>query len=160
MPPTSYDIHTKLDGPDAGIFTLKGPDLKYVYPRAMHIHYLLTGDERALACGKLMAAYCFNHQDPVYRPGSINPVPLGVDPEKGRNFWTLRHQGYGLLGILHGWEMTGDANIGPRPVNVWMLITNISNNLRMDVHPTDHCGKTGSSTIQMKRHFRVQLPHG
>src|SRR4030095_13347902 len=23
--------HTKLDGPDAGIFTLKGPDLKYVY---------------------------------------------------------------------------------------------------------------------------------
>jgi len=102
-------VHTKLDGPDAGIFTLKGPDLKYVYPRAMHIHYLLTGDERALACGKFMAEYCFNHQDPVYRPGSINPVPLGIDPEKGRNFWTLRHQGYGLLGILHGWEMTGDA---------------------------------------------------
>jgi hypothetical protein len=100
--------HTKLDGPDAGIFTLKGPDLKYVYPRAMHIHYLLTGDERALACGKLMAEYCFNHQDPVYRPAAIKPVPLGVDPEKGRNFWTLRHQGYGLLGILHGWEMTGD----------------------------------------------------
>src|SRR4029453_14094944 len=40
--------HTKSDGPDAGIFTLKGPDLKYVYPRAMHIHYLLTGDDRAL----------------------------------------------------------------------------------------------------------------
>src|SRR6185369_618322 len=53
--------HTKLDGPDAGIFTLKGPDLKYVYPRAMHIHYLLTGDERALECGKVMAEYCFNH---------------------------------------------------------------------------------------------------
>ena len=100
--------HTKLDGPDAGIFTLKGPDLKYVYPRAMHIHYLLTGDERALACGKLMAEYCFNHQNPVYRPDLIKPVPLGVDPERGRNFWTLRHQGYGLLGILHGWEMTGD----------------------------------------------------
>lgn len=100
--------HTKLDGPDAGIFTLKGPDLKYVYPRAMHIHYLLTGDERALTAGKLMAEYCFNHQDPVYRPASLKPVPLGVDPEKGRNFWTLRHQGYGLLGILHGWEMTGD----------------------------------------------------
>ena len=100
--------HTKLDGPDAGIFTLKGPDLKYVYPRAMHIHYLLTGDERALACGKLMAQYCFDHQNPVYRPDLIKPVPLGVDPERGRNFWTLRHQGYGLLGILHGWEMTGD----------------------------------------------------
>ena len=100
--------HTKLDGPDAGIFTLKGPDLKYVYPRAMHIHYLLTGDERALACGKLMAQYCLDHQNPVYRPDLIKPVPLGVDPERGRNFWTLRHQGYGLLGILHGWEMTGD----------------------------------------------------
>jgi hypothetical protein len=100
--------HTKLDGPDAGIFTLKGADLKYVYPRAMHIHYLLTGDDRALACGKLMAEYCFNHQNPVYRPDLIKPVQLGVDPERGRNFWTLRHQGYGLLGILHGWEMTGD----------------------------------------------------
>jgi hypothetical protein len=106
--------HTKLDGPDAGIFTLKGPDLKYVYPRAMHIHYLLTGDERALACGKLMAEYCFNHQDPVYRPDSIKPVPPGVDPERGRNFWTLRHQGYGLLGILHGWEMTGDKRYWTR----------------------------------------------
>jgi len=74
----------------------------------MHIHYLLTGDERALAAGKLMAEYCFNHQDPVYRPNLLKPVQLGVDPEKGRNFWTLRHQGYGLLGILHGWEMTGD----------------------------------------------------
>ncbi len=100
--------HTKLGGPDAGIFTLKGADLKYVYPRAMHIHYLLTGDERALECGKLMAEYCFKHQNPVYRPDLIKPVPLGVDPERNRNFWTLRHQGYGLLGILHGWEMTGD----------------------------------------------------
>jgi len=100
--------HTKLDGPDAGIFTLKGPDLKYVYPRAMHIHYLLTGDDRALACGKVMAEYCFDNQHPVYHPDSIKPVPLNVDPERGRNFWTLRHQGYGLLGILHGWEMTGE----------------------------------------------------
>ena len=100
--------HTKLDGPDAGIFTLKGPDLKYVYPRAMHIHYLLTGDERALQAGKIMAQYCFDHQDPVYSPEQIKSVPLGVDPERGRKFWTLRHQGYGLSGILHGWEMTGD----------------------------------------------------
>ena len=100
--------HTKVDGPDAGIFTLKGPDLKYVYPRAMHIHYLLTGDERALQVGKLMARYCIDHQEPIYRPDLIKPVQLGVDPERGRNFWTLRHQGYGLLGILHGWEMTGD----------------------------------------------------
>ncbi len=106
--------HTKMDGPDAGIFTLKGPDLKYVYPRAMHLHYLLTGDERALACGKLMAEYCFNHQDPVYRPDLLKPVQLGVDPERGRNFWTLRHQGYGLLGILHGWEMTGDRKYSTR----------------------------------------------
>jgi hypothetical protein len=74
----------------------------------MHIHYLLTGDERALTTGKIMAQYCIEHQQPVYRPDLIKPVPLGVDPERGRNFWTLRHQGYGLLGILHGWEMTGD----------------------------------------------------
>ena len=101
-------LHTKMDGPDAGIFTLKGPDLKYVYPRAMHIHYLLTGDERALTTGKIMAQYCIEHQHPEYRPDLIKPVPTGVDPERGRNFWTLRHQGYGLLGILHGWEMSGD----------------------------------------------------
>ena len=101
-------LHTRMDGPDAGIFTLKGPDLKYVYPRAMHQHYLLTGDERALVTGKLMAQYCLRNQDPVYQPERIAPVPLGVDPERGRKFWTLRHQGYGLLGILHGWEMTGD----------------------------------------------------
>jgi len=100
--------HTKLSDPDAGIFTLKGPDLKYVYPRAMHLHYLLTGDERALACGKLMAQYCFDHQNPVYRPDLIKPVSRDVDPERGRTFWTLRHQGYGLLGTLHSWEMTGD----------------------------------------------------
>lgn len=106
--------HTKLDGPDAGIFTLKGPDLKYVYPGAMHIHYLLTGDERALAAGKQMAQYCFDHEDPVYRPDLIKPVPLGVDPERGRNFWTLRHQGYGLSGILHGWEMTGEKRYWTR----------------------------------------------
>lgn len=101
-------LHTKMDGPDAGIFTLKGPDLKYVYPRAMHIHYLLTGDERMRDAGKIMARYCYKHQRPVYRPKTLTPVPLGVDPERERNFWTLRNQGYGLAGILHGWELTGD----------------------------------------------------
>ncbi|HEY8188867.1 MAG TPA: hypothetical protein VIF64_22560 [Pyrinomonadaceae bacterium] len=101
-------LHTKMDGPDAGSFILKGPDLKYVYPRAMHIHYLLTGDERALETGKIMAQYCMKNQDPVYQPDSLTPSPLGADPERGRKFWTLRHQGYGLLGILHGWELTGD----------------------------------------------------
>jgi hypothetical protein len=101
-------LHTKLDGPDAGIFTLKGPDLKYVYPRAMHIHYLLTGDERMRETGKIMAQYCLKNQNPVYQPSTITPSPLGMDPERGRKFWTLRHQGYGLLGILHGWELTGD----------------------------------------------------
>ena len=101
-------LHTKMDGPDAGIFTLKGPDLKYVYPRAMHIHYLLTGDERMREAGKIMAHYCIKNQNPVYQPSSITPSPLGADPERGRKFWTLRHQGYGLLGILHGWELTGD----------------------------------------------------
>jgi hypothetical protein len=102
-------LHTRMDGPDAGIFTLKGRDLKYVYPRSMHVHYLLTGDERAREAGEVMARFCLENQNPVYDPPAISPVPLGVDPEKDRRFWTLRHQGYGLLGVLHGWEMTGDA---------------------------------------------------
>jgi hypothetical protein len=85
--------HTKIDGPDAGMFIPKGqPDLKYVYPRAMHIHYLLTGDERMLETGKIMAKLILNRWDPVYHGG----------------FWTPRHEGYGWLGVLHGWEMTGD----------------------------------------------------
>lgn len=101
-------LHTQMDGPNAGIFTLKGVDLKYVYPRAMHIHYLLTGDERALETGKIMARFCLNQLDPVYRPAKFKPVPLGNDPERDRRFWSPRQQGYGLLGILHGWEMTGE----------------------------------------------------
>lgn len=101
-------LHTKMDGPDAGTFTLKGADLKYVYPRAMHLHYLLTGDERALETGKAMARYCLNNFDPVYRSASLSAVPLGVDPERNRTFWSPRHQAYGLMGVLHGWEMTGD----------------------------------------------------
>jgi hypothetical protein len=101
-------LHTRTDGNDAGIFTLKGSDIKYVYPRAMHIHYLLTGDDRALSTGKLMAQYCLKNQDPVYHPEALTVPQLGVDPERNRRFWTLRNQGYGLLGILHGWEMTGE----------------------------------------------------
>jgi hypothetical protein len=85
--------HTRTEGPDAGAFIPKGqPDLKYVYPRAMHIHYLLTGDERAQQLGKIMAALILKRWDPVYRGG----------------FWTPRHEGYGWLGVLHGWELTGD----------------------------------------------------
>ena len=85
--------HTWMEGPRAGGFIPKGsPDLKYVYPRAMHIHYLLTGDERALEAGKIMAALALKSWDPVYKGG----------------FWTPRHEGYGLLGVLHGWELTGD----------------------------------------------------
>lgn len=85
--------HTKMDGPDAGMFVPKrSADLKYVYPRAMHIHYLLTGEERALETGKIMAKLILNKWDPVYN----------------RGFWTPRHEGYGLLGVVHGWELTGD----------------------------------------------------
>ena len=86
--------HSRLDGPNAGEFIPKGSaDLKYVYPRAQHIHYLLTGDERALAAGRIMAKLILNRWDPVYHGG----------------FWTPRHEGYGLLGVVHGWELTGDA---------------------------------------------------
>ncbi|HKQ53387.1 MAG TPA: hypothetical protein VJT74_13515 [Pyrinomonadaceae bacterium] len=101
-------LHTQQDGREAGIFTLKGADLKYVYPRAMHLHYLLTGDERARATGKIMAQYCLKQTDPVYSPAKYRPVSKDADPERGRSFWSPRQQGYGLLGILHGWELTGE----------------------------------------------------
>jgi hypothetical protein len=85
--------HSRMEGPDAGAFIPKGKaDLKYVYPRAQHIHYLLTGDERAHDAGKIMAKLILDGWDPVYRGG----------------FWTPRHEGYGLLGVVHGWELTGD----------------------------------------------------
>jgi hypothetical protein len=85
--------HTRREGPEAGAFMPKGSaDLKYVYPRAQHIHYLLTGDERALEAGKIMAKLILAKWDPVYNVG----------------FWTPRHEGYGLLGVLHGWELSGD----------------------------------------------------
>jgi Phage integrase family len=81
--------HTRMEDPDAGMFVPKGSaDLKYVYPRAMHIHYLLTGEERALETGKIMAKLILNKWDPVCN----------------RGFWTPRHEGYGLLGVVHGWE--------------------------------------------------------
>jgi len=101
-------LHTETVAPDAGTFTLKGVDLKYVYPRAMHIHYLLTGDDRALEAGRAMARFCLTRWDPQYRPDQYVQPPLGADPEKDRRFWTTRHEAYGLLGVLHGWEMTGD----------------------------------------------------
>ncbi len=101
-------MHTDMASPDAGTFTLKGPDVKYVYPRAMHIHYLLTGDDRALDAGKAMARFCLTRWDPRYRPDQYIQPPLGVDPEKDRKFWSTRHEAYGLLGVLHGWEMTGE----------------------------------------------------
>lgn len=101
-------LQTEMSGPNAGIFKLKGADIKYVYPRAMHLHYLLTGDERALDTGRLMARYCLTHTQPVYRPAGMTQSDPNKDPEKGREFWTLRNQGYGLLGVLHGWEMTGE----------------------------------------------------
>jgi hypothetical protein len=96
---------TVADGPKAGTFRLRGQDLKYVYPRAMHLHYLLTGDPRALETGKLMAKYCLDHWDPRYRPGQ----PSGPNDDSGEHgHWTPRHQGIAMSGVLHGWEMTGD----------------------------------------------------
>ena len=82
--------HTAMDPPDAGMFTLKGADVKYVYPRAMHLHYLLSGDDRALEAGRVMARFCLTRWDPVYRPERYEQPPLGVDPEKDRAFWSTR----------------------------------------------------------------------
>lgn len=100
--------HSALDGPDAGYFRLKGVDVKYVYPRGMHIHSLLTGDPRTRAAAVTMARFCLTRWDPVYRPDRYVQPPLGTDPEAGRAFWSPRHQAYGLLGVCHGWELTGD----------------------------------------------------
>jgi hypothetical protein len=99
-------IHTDMNSSDAGMFTLKGADVKYVYPRAMHIHYLLTGDERALDAGRTTARFCLTRWTPGYRPAEYSQPPFGVDPERDRKFWSARHEAYGLLGALHGWEMT------------------------------------------------------
>jgi hypothetical protein len=101
-------LHTATEGADAGAFLLKGPDVKYVYPRAMHLHYLLTGDERARVAGEAMARFCLERWDPVYRPERYQRVSPEVDPEAGREFWSPRHEAYGFLGVLHGWELTGD----------------------------------------------------
>ena len=96
---------TVATGVRAGTFRLRGADLKYVYPRALHLHYLLSGDPRALDTGKLMSRYCLDHWNPHYRPDQKS----GPDDESGEGgHWTPRHQGFGLLGVLHGWEMSGD----------------------------------------------------
>lgn len=100
--------HSVLDGPDAGHFALKGVDVKYVYPRGMHVHALLTGDPRSRAAAATMARFCLTHWDPVYRSDRYVQPPFGTDPEAGRAFWSPRHEAYGLLGVCHGWELTGD----------------------------------------------------
>jgi hypothetical protein len=97
-------LHTRMEGTNPGVFTVKDikDDLKYVYPRAMHIHYLLTGDDRALEAGKVMARLWLDGWQPGYRPGQHNA------PKVGDSGWAERYEGYGLLGVLDGWEMTGD----------------------------------------------------
>jgi hypothetical protein len=96
---------TIATGPQTGAFRPRGADLKYVYPRAMHLHYLLTGDTRALETGRLMSRYCLDRWNPHYRLSQ----PSGPDDDSGEHgFWTPRHQGIAMEGILHGWEMTGD----------------------------------------------------
>ncbi|WP_394822793.1 hypothetical protein [Pendulispora albinea] len=101
-------LQTELEGPDAGIFKLKGRDLKYVYPQSMHLHSLLTGDPRARVAADRMARFCLTRWDPWYRPERYTEPPVDVDPEQDRPFWTTRHAAISLLGIAHGWEMSGD----------------------------------------------------
>lgn len=102
--------HTAQSGPNAGAFTLKPDgDLKYVYPRAMHLHYLLTGDDRMRDAGVAMANLHLRTLDPIYDPTVYTPSGADTDPKHRRAFWSPRHQAYGLLGVLHGWELTGEA---------------------------------------------------
>ena len=85
--------HSRMEGPDAGAFIPKGKaDLKYVYPRA-HTHSLPADGRRARARRRQ------NH-------GEVDSEWLGSVYHGG--FWTPRHEGYGLLGVVHGWELTGD----------------------------------------------------
>jgi len=54
----------------------------------------------------LMARYCLDHWNPRYSPDS----PSGPNDASGEGgHWTPRHQGYGMLGVLHGWELTGET---------------------------------------------------
>lgn len=102
--------HTARTGSNAGAFTLKeGVDLKYVYPRAMHLHYLLTGDDRMRDAGVAMARLHLRTLDPIYAPPPDTHAGSDTDSERPHPFWSPRHQAYGLLGVLHGWELTGDA---------------------------------------------------
>jgi hypothetical protein len=143
---TFVRTHTEMKGPDAGAFTLKGPDVKYVYPRAMHLHYLLTGDERARRTGEVMARYCFERWEPGYRPELYRPVSPDVDPEAGRRFWSLRHAAYGFLGALHGSSSRGGRSTGAVARSMPMRVIGIRRRLPTDVLQTGRSDRTGRVT--------------
>jgi len=125
------------------MFLPKGSaELKFIYPRAMHIPYLLTGEERALDIGRIMAI-----------------LTLKWDPVYNRGFWTPRHEGYGLLGVLHGWEMTGEP-FGRRLRTARTLSTNTSGSLGTAARPTDRSGRTRNSTTPVRRNLRAQRRPG
>ena len=54
-----------------------------------------------------MARFCLERWQPGYRPERYRPVSPDADPEAGREFWSPRHEAYGFLGALHGFELTG-----------------------------------------------------
>ena len=117
----------------------------------MHIHYLLTGDDRALDAGRAMARFCLTRWDPRYRPDRYVEPPLGVDPEKDRAFWSTRHEAYGLLGVLHGWEMTGDEVYWRRILEYLDALAAHQASRLTGGHPTDPGARTGRSTTRTKR---------
>jgi hypothetical protein len=105
----------------------------------MHLHYLLTGEERARDLGKIMAELILDKWDPVYN----------------RGFWTPRHEGYGLLGVLHGWgEMTGKPRIGNRRRAMPTRCTIISSSLPTGGPEMDRSGRIGSSTMRTRRNIK------
>jgi hypothetical protein len=103
-------LHTALDSTDAGMFTLKGADVKYVYPRAMHLHYLLTGDERALDAGTTMARFCLARWDPEYRPDRARAAAARHRPGAGPQL--LEHAARGLRAARRAARLGDDRRRG------------------------------------------------
>lgn len=86
-----YIQHIDADG----YFNVKpGKDHKYIYTEGSAIMYMLTGDERYKEAISRMLKAWEQHTAIEY---------------KGKGFWTERHHGFGLLALVHAFELTGDG---------------------------------------------------
>jgi hypothetical protein len=98
-----YGSKIRRKGPDAGTFGGKpDPDLKYSHLRGLYIYYALTGDEEALASGKLIADALLEDKlfTAPYRKGATR------GPDK---LWTERLLAVDLESMVYGLLMFGDG---------------------------------------------------